>query len=122
MPEEELHRLYRDCDLLVAPSLYESFGLIYLEAMNYARPAIGCRAGGPQEIIVDEETGRLVPPGDGDALAAAITDVVALGPARRRLGRAGRERLLKTFTHLTMARGFEGVYRRVLERADRKTS
>ncbi|MDA8018749.1 MAG: glycosyltransferase [Thermoanaerobaculia bacterium] len=116
VPDDELHRLYRDSDLLVAPSLYESFGLIYLEAMNYARPAIGCSAGGPPEIITDGETGRLVPPGDSEALAQAICEIVALGPARRSLGRVGREHLLERFTHVTMAEGFEGVYRRALER------
>lgn len=114
--EERLGELYRDCDVFVAPSLYESFGLIYLEAMNYARPVIGCRAGGPREIIRDGETGRLVEPGDGAGLAAAITELIADPRRCREMGRAGRELLLRSFTHKTMATGFAGAYRRTLQR------
>src|SRR5262249_18784939 len=44
--QDELRRQYRRCDLFVAPSLFESFGLIYHEAMQYGKPVIGCRTGG----------------------------------------------------------------------------
>lgn len=114
VPDDRLGELYRSCDLFVAPSLYESFGLIYLEAMNYARPTIGCRAGGPQEIIVDGETGFLVPPENAERLAEAIGKLVGDPALRREMGRAGRARLLERFTHTAMARGFVELYRRVL--------
>lgn len=117
--EERLDELYRGCDLFVAPSLYESFGLIYLEAMNYARPVIGCSAGGPREIIVDGETGFLVPPEDPERLAAALVRLVTDAPLRHRMGRAGRARLLEKFTHTAMARGFAEFYRRVIAKGAR---
>lgn len=112
--DDRLDQLYRDCDLFVAPSLYESFGLIYLEAMNYARPTVGCRAGGPQEIIVEGETGFLVPPEDPKRLAEALSKLVGDPALRRAMGRAGRARLLEKFTHRAMAQGFVEHYRRLV--------
>ncbi len=115
--EDTLEELYRSCDLFVAPSLYESFGLIFLEAMNWARPVIGCAAGGPEEIIVDGETGSLVPPGDAEALAEAICALLSDADLRRRLGLAGRQRLLDHFSQISMAKEFERLYRGLLETA-----
>lgn len=112
--EEELRQLYADCDLFVAPSRYESFGLIFLEAMDLAKPVIGCRAGGPCDIILEGETGLLVPPGDAEALVAAIVRLAQDVEARIAMGRAGRRRLLERFTHRQMAEGFVGLYRRAL--------
>ena len=112
--DEELSRLYAGCDLFVAPSRYESFGLIFLEAMDLAKPVIGCRAGGPCDIIVEGETGLLVPPGDAEALAAALVRLAVDAPARLEMGYAGRRRLLERFTHRQMAAGFARLYRRAL--------
>lgn len=116
VPEETLERLYRECDLFVGPSLYESFGLIYTEAMNRGRPVIACNTGGAAEIVVDGETGRLVPPGKAAALGEAICALVSDPAARRRMGGAGRRRFLERYTHVAMARSFAESYRRVLER------
>src|SRR5262249_25631302 len=69
VPESRLRGLYRDCDIFVAPSVYESFGLVYLEAMDQARPVIACAAGGPEDIVAQGETGLLVPPESPEALA-----------------------------------------------------
>jgi glycosyltransferase involved in cell wall biosynthesis len=117
--ENRLQSLYRECDVFVAPSHYESFGLIYLEAMNYARPVIGCRSGGPEDIIVDGETGFLVPPQDPSAIANAIVELVTSPQRRGEMGRAGRKRLIERFSHITMAREFVDVYQRLL--GDAKT-
>lgn len=65
---EMLERYYRCCDLFVAPSLYESFGFIYIEAMSFAKPVIGCSVGGVPEVIRDGVNGKLVPPEDPAAL------------------------------------------------------
>jgi glycosyltransferase involved in cell wall biosynthesis len=112
--EQRLQELYRECDIFVAPSLYESFGLVFLEAMNYARPVVGCRAGGPEDIIVDGETGLLVPPQDPQALADALVRLVRSPEERVELGRAGRRRLLDRYSHLAMAEAFADAYRAVL--------
>ena len=112
--EDQLADCYKRCDVFVAPSRYESFGLIFLEAMNYSRPVIGCRAGGPEDIIVDGETGLLVPPQDPSALADAITALVSSPEQRREMGRAGRRRLLDRYSHTAMAEEFVTVYRKML--------
>ncbi len=109
--DEELHRQYQSCDLFVAPSLYESFGLIYLEAMNYAKPVIGCRAGGIPEVIDEGVTGLLAEPGAPDSLAAAIITLLQSPVKLYEMGMAGREQLLAKFTHVQMARRFAAVYR-----------
>ena len=69
--ESRLQDLYRNCDVFVAPSHYESFGLIYLEAMNYARPVIGCSSGGPEDIIVD----------GGQLLTTVLTKPIIVHPS-----------------------------------------
>jgi len=115
--EEKLHSLYQSCHLFVAPSLYESFGLIYLEAMNYAKPVIGCRAGGIPEVVDDGVTGRLVDPESPEQLAEAIVTLLQSPRMLYEYGVAGRQRLLDRFTYIHMARGFEQVYRRVLAEA-----
>lgn len=58
--------------LLVVPSTYEGFGMVYLEAMAAGVPAVATTAGGPREVVTDAENGLLVPPDDPDAVAEAI--------------------------------------------------
>lgn len=112
--EETLQNLYQSCDLFIAPSLYESFGLIYLEAMNYAKPVIGCQSGGVPEVVEHGVTGLLVEPEAPAALAEAVVSLLQ-SPARlREMGLAGRARLLEKFTYLQMAQNFEQAYREMI--------
>ncbi|MBI5583984.1 MAG: glycosyltransferase [Deltaproteobacteria bacterium] len=112
--EEAAQDLYKKCDLFVAPSLYESFGLIYLEAMNYGKPVIGCRAGGVPEVIDHGKSGILVDPGVPKELAEAILSLLQSPLSLREMGLAGREKLIREFHYLTMAKGFEAVYKEIL--------
>jgi len=109
--DERLHQLYQSCDLFVAPSLYESFGLIYLEAMNYAKPVIGCQAGGIPEVVAGGENGLLVEPAAPTALAEAMISLLKSPQKLRDMGLAGRARLLEKFTYLQMAQAFAEVYK-----------
>ena len=101
--QAELSRLYDSCDLFVAPSLYESFGLIYLEAMAWGKPVIACNSGGVGEVVIHGETGILVPPADSAALAGAILRILSDNDLARRLGDSGRQRYLESFTSSAMA-------------------
>ena len=112
--DELLQELYRSCDLFVAPSLYESFGLIYLEAMNYAKPVIGCRAGGIPEVVDHGLTGLLVDPESPKALAEAIVNMLRSPERLREMGLAGRARILEQFNYLKMAQNYARVYRQVI--------
>jgi glycosyltransferase involved in cell wall biosynthesis len=101
--EETLNSAYAACDIFVAPSRFESFGLIFLEAMRYGKPVIGCNAGGMPEIITDGDNGFLVPPGDAMALAGAIDRLVRAPSLRAAMGARGREVFLERFTSARMA-------------------
>ena len=59
---EILRSFYANCDLFVSPSRYESFGLVFVEAMMYAKPVVGCSVGGMIDVIADGETGLLATP------------------------------------------------------------
>ena len=71
----------------------EPFGRVLIEAMALGRPLIAPREGGPLEIVVDGETGVLIPPRDTAALAGAIDRLVSDPALRRKLGNAGRARV-----------------------------
>lgn len=103
--EETLRGLYAAADIFVAPSRFESFGLIFVEAMMFAKPVIGCRAGGIPEVVIDGETGLLVEPGDVEALTKAIVALASDAKRRRALGTAGRKRYARHFAPEPMARG-----------------
>jgi glycosyltransferase involved in cell wall biosynthesis len=81
--------LMRHLDVLVLPSYQEPFGTVLAEAMAVGVPVVATRVGGLPEVVDDGVTGRLTTPGDPDALAAAVLDVLA---HRDRMGAAARER------------------------------
>lgn len=73
---EEVAAAMIACDLFVMPSRYETFGVVYVEAMACGKPVIAC-SGGPTEEIVPDWAGELVPPGDPVKLAYAIRRVIS---------------------------------------------
>jgi glycosyltransferase involved in cell wall biosynthesis len=77
--------LYRRCHVVVHPARWEGFGLAMLEGMLAAKPVVAARAASAPELVVDGETGLLVPPDDPDALATATSTLLAnpgdYGPA-----------------------------------------
>jgi glycosyltransferase involved in cell wall biosynthesis/GT2 family glycosyltransferase len=87
---------YARCDFFVAPSRYESFGLIYLEAMREEKPVVGCDTGGVPELVTPD-VGLLVPPGDAEALLAALDQLAGDADLRWRMGQAGRKRFVEVF-------------------------
>jgi len=109
--DDDLQKLYQACDLFVAPSLYESFGLVYIEAMNYAKPVIGCRAGGIPEVVDDGVTGRLVDPESPGQLAEAMIGLLQSPQHLREMGLAGRGQVLTRFSYTAMAEKFAAAYR-----------
>lgn len=80
-------------DLLVLPSIKESFGLVLIEAMARGKPVLSTRCHGPESIVVDGETGYLVPIGDADALAAGLARAIH-DPDLAAMGLAGYRRVL----------------------------
>jgi glycosyltransferase involved in cell wall biosynthesis len=100
-------------DVVVLPSLAESFGFVLVEAMSLGKPVVGTTTGGVPEVVRDGETGLLVPPGDASALAVAIARVLESPDWARTLAEAGRTAALR-FTAEAMVRGYERVYEELL--------
>jgi D-inositol-3-phosphate glycosyltransferase len=85
-PQDRLPDYYVAADLCLMPSLYESFGMVALEAMACGVPVVGSRVGGLAVTVQDEVTGLLVPEGDAQALSGAIAHLLEDEGCRRRLG------------------------------------
>jgi glycosyltransferase involved in cell wall biosynthesis len=89
----EWRALWRRADAFVMPTRSEAFGLVYQEAAAAGIPAIGTRHHAVPEIVLDAETGLLVPIGHRDALVQAMNALVESAELRDRLGRRGRSRI-----------------------------
>lgn len=98
VPHEELERLYERAAVVACPSHREGFGVVCAEAMAYRRPVVAGDVGGLRDLVVHEETGLLVPPGDVGALRAALRRLLGDPDLRRRFGEAGRARIAEHFT------------------------
>lgn len=110
----EMADVYRAMDLVVLPSESEGMPNVALEAMIFGKPVVATRVGGVPEVIVDGETGVVVPPGDPRALGEAMIRVLGDGEAAARLGRAGLRRALTQFDPKTRAERILGLYDEVL--------
>ncbi|MGW5446444.1 glycosyltransferase family 4 protein [Streptomyces asiaticus] len=118
--DAELVDLVRGAQIACVPSLYEGFSLPAAEAMATGTPLVATTGGAIPEVAgADGETCLAVPPGDADALAAALTRLLGDADLRRRLGAAGRERVLRRFTWEQAARGTVEQYRQAIGAAAR---
>jgi len=113
-PQSEVDRWLQTADVFVAPSLYESFGLVFPEAMRWGTPVIGTRVGGIPEIISDGETGLLVEPSQPKRLADAVVRLLSDEGLRRTLGEVGRRHVEANFAVERMARQTVELYESVL--------
>ena len=103
-------------DLLVHPSLSESFGQVLVEAMSVATPVLATAVGGVLEIVSHDQTGWLVPPQDAVALAMAIRQL-RTDPARRvQLGLAGQQSVREKFTAEQMVSRHLEMYHRYFDK------
>lgn len=107
------------CDVLALPSTYEGFGIVQVEAMYLEKPVVATDRGGSVEVVEDGVTGLLVPFGDVEGLVAAIERLIDDPSLRRRMGAAGRARVLERFTVERMAAAYADLYREVVGRGVR---
>ncbi len=101
-------------DVFALSSRSEGMPLSVLEAMAAGLPVVASDVGGVHEVVADGATGRLVPPGDAAALGAALAGLVADAGERKRLGAAGRERVLERFALPPWRERHLELYRRLL--------
>lgn len=103
LPQVEVDRHLQTADVFIAPSRYESFGLIYPEAMRWGIPVIGCNVGGVPEIITHGETGLLCQPESLASIAQAVDQLLSDENLRIRLGLAGKQHVERAFSAEVMA-------------------
>ena len=128
LPRPHIVQLLSHTTVFVCPSIYEPFGLVNVEAMACEAAVVASGVGGIPEIVVEGQTGHLVPfDASGDAyggpadperyardLAAAINDLVG-DPARARAwGRQGRRRVLEHFSWTSIAQRTADLYRSLM--------
>ncbi|AWK08324.1 glycosyl transferase family 1 [Streptomyces spongiicola] len=113
--DRELVDLVRGAQVACVPSLYEGFSLPAAEAMATGTPLVATTGGAIPEVTgPDGETCLAVPPGDAHALAAALGRLLGDEGLRRRIGTAGRDRVLSRFTWTRAARGTAELYREAI--------
>ena len=98
LQHDELHQLYARAAVVACPSRREGFGVACLEAMAHGRPVVATCVGGLLDLVVDGETGILVPPRDPAALRLALERLLGDAVLRRNLGDGGRERARAHFS------------------------
>lgn len=114
---QDILPLMQSFEIFVFPSYAEALGTAMLDAMALGKPVVAARSGGIPEAVQDGHTGILVPPGDAQALAAALRYLLQHPEQARAMGAAGRQRVEQHFTVAQMARTTLHVYQQVLAEA-----
>ena len=115
----DVANLLNELDVLVCASHVEPFGRCLIEAMACVKPVVATRVGGIPEVVDDEITGILVPPGSPQKLADAASRLLNDRELSARMGNAGRRRVERCFTPDAHADAVLDVYQSVLSRANR---
>ncbi|MFL5738440.1 MAG: glycosyltransferase family 4 protein [Actinomycetota bacterium] len=111
LPPSELGEIYREADVLVLPTVSDTFPLVALEAMACGTPVIASRVSGLPEMVEDWQTGFLVKPGDIGQLAMGIRFLTGDAALRDRMGANGRRRVVAGFRWPLVAERYLCLYR-----------
>ncbi|MFC1828188.1 glycosyltransferase [Thermodesulfobacteriota bacterium] len=105
--KEEVSKFMKQCDFVVLPSLYETFGVVLIEAMACGKPVIATNIGAPNEIITDN-VGKLVPPANPKALSVAIDYMLNNYKeySQKKIGRYARD----NFSYESVGRILDRIY------------
>jgi mannosyltransferase len=114
LPIEEVQRWYRRLTIYAFTSRNEGFGLTLIEAMAVGAALVASRAGAAELVVEDGVTGMLTPPGDVEALVAALEPLMRDPASAAAMGARGRTRVLEKFSLDAEASRIAGVYRRLL--------
>jgi glycosyltransferase involved in cell wall biosynthesis len=114
----DLGNLLGAIDLFVLPSLWEGLPLSLVLAMGAGLPVVSTTVAGVPEVVIDGETGLLVPPGDAASLGAAVLRLVTDRAEAEQIGRTGRMSVLPRFGIETYVNSIVGLYDRLLAESD----
>ena len=112
----DIPEIIADLDVFVLSSLTESLGIVNLEAMAMGKPVVSFDVGGVSELVVEKETGFLVPPRDTGALARAIIDLIQDKEKAKNMGFAGKKRVEENFTLDVTVKKYCELYRSIAGR------
>jgi rhamnosyl/mannosyltransferase len=117
VPHRELPGVLRAADLLLLTTEPpESFGIVLIEGMACGLPTVATEYPGVRAVVDEGETGLLVPPGDPDAVAGALRELIAAGPdGRRRLGAAGRAKAERLWSWPRLLDRMDDAYAEAIE-------
>lgn len=112
---DQIMKYFGMADIVINPSLSESFGMSLVEAMATETPVIASRIGGMQDVIEDGKTGLLIEPNNPTALAKAIIELLANPESRQSMGQAGRQRVMKLFSWEQVSSNLAWKYRQIYQ-------
>ncbi|MBN1355885.1 glycosyltransferase family 4 protein [bacterium] len=115
---KDIPNIMKDLDLLVTPSREEAFGRVLIEAMAAGTPIVATVVGGIPEIISSPDTGVLVPPGNPEALATAIEDLLANPQRRISLAAQAHQRIVRNYSIQQHVEKIQEFYDRVFSGRD----
>jgi len=114
LPHAAVMNAWSRSSIALVPSIVaETFGIVALEGMSMGKPVIASRIGGLTDIVVDGETGLLVPPGNPQALREAMQCLLDDPERRERMGKMAKQRVVE-FQANSVVRRVEQVYQEIL--------
>ncbi len=117
---DEISSFLSQYDIMVMPSLQESFGVAVLEASAVGLPVVASNIGGVPEVLISEKTGILVPPGRAEKLSQAIIRLAENAELRRTMGQAGRKMVAEKFRWEVSLDKMAELYERLVSEAPKK--
>jgi glycosyltransferase involved in cell wall biosynthesis len=118
VPASKLALLYNTASVYTAPSFEDSLGIRILEAMSCQKPVVASDIGGVHEIISHNQNGLLIKPGDANALANNIIDLLSNEDTGEKIAFAGRQTVLEKFSARRMSNETAALYYKVIDNAN----
>jgi phosphatidylinositol alpha-1,6-mannosyltransferase len=109
LSSEQVAACYARCDIFALPSTGEGFGLVFLEAMAFAKPVVGADSGGVPDLVENDVNGLLIPPHDQQRLAQALQLLLGDKSTRTRLGNQGAEIVRHKYSFAVFERELEQI-------------
>lgn len=108
--QTDVRKYYAESDIFAVPSVYEAFGLMFLEAGFYELPVCSTRVEGVPEVVADGETGLLSEPNDIDQFTNNLITLIENSDMRKSMGKTARERVTNLFNAQTMIESYRDLY------------
>jgi len=115
LSSEQIKEQYAAANLFLFPSRHEGMPNAVLEAMASGLPVLATKIAGNEELVVDGETGKLVPSEDTDALREALRPLLVEAKMREQMGRAARQRVESSFSWNRVAEQYELILERAMK-------